>query len=249
MFIEQCVYIYIKFLQNACDHMLPQCSGPLFLTPRDVGRFGVQNLTTGWSARIMSNHKMKIQRAMHQLEMKFCRSGKSARQKRNHKSKINQQCISSIKNVSPRAKPTGSADNDPLATCVRRDSLGSKQWNRNHHARKATRMIRRCALALAAKCGYPPTPEKTRVGVVGAEINDMDWSILSQNGIRIDQSWQPCGTGVNTPNEIIHNVCKVITFQIRSIEVEQPPMNIKWNHSMNMHQIKQKQSSTGVWKN
>ena len=34
-------------------------------------------------------------------------------------------------------------------------------------------MIRRCALALA-KCGDPPTPEKTRVGVVGAEINDMD---------------------------------------------------------------------------
>ena len=71
-------------------------------------------------------------------------------------------------NVSPRANPTGSADNDPLATCVRRDSLGSKQRNLNHHARKATRMIRRCALALA-KCGDPPTPEKTRVGVVGAE--------------------------------------------------------------------------------
>ena len=43
-----CIYISIKFLQNACDHMLtPQCNGPLFLTPRDVGRFGVQNLTTG----------------------------------------------------------------------------------------------------------------------------------------------------------------------------------------------------------
>ena len=242
------IYISIKFLQNACDHMLtPQCNGPLFLTPRDVGRFGVQNLTTGWSARIMSNHKLKIQRAMHQLEMKLLKIWQIGQTKRNHQSKINQQCISSIKRF-PRAKPTGSADNDPLATCVRKDSLGSKQWNLNHHARKATRMIRRCALALA-NCGDPPTRKKKRVGVVGAEINDMDWSILSQNGIRIDQSWQPCGTGVNTPNEINHNVCKVITFQIRSIEVEQPPMNIRWNHSMNMHQIKQKQSSTGVWKN
>ena len=126
----------IKFLQNACDHMLtPQCSGPLFLTPRDVGRFGAQNLTTGWSARIMSNHKMKIQRAMHQLEMKFCRSGKSARQKRNHKSKINQQCISSIKNVSPRAKPTGSADNDPRRSERREDwtdRLPSKRFAYAH---------------------------------------------------------------------------------------------------------------------
>ena len=140
-----CIYIYIympqsKFLQNACDHMLtPQCSRPLFLTPRDVGRFRVLNLTTGWSARIMSNHKMKIQRAMHLISSKWnffeSRSGKSARQKRNHKSKINQQCISSIKNVSPRSKPTGSADTDPRRSERREDwidRLPSKRFAYTH---------------------------------------------------------------------------------------------------------------------
>ena len=108
-----CIYIYIyiyisiKFLQNACDHMLtPQCNGPLFLTPRDVGRFGVQNLTTGWSARIMSNHKLKIQRAMHQLEMKLLKIWQIGQTKRNHQSKINQQCISSIKRF-PKSKTNG----------------------------------------------------------------------------------------------------------------------------------------------
>ena len=73
------VYIYIympqsKFLQNACDHMLtPQCSRPLFLTPRDVGRFR-DTESDNWlisQDNVKSQNENPTSNASDQLEMKL----------------------------------------------------------------------------------------------------------------------------------------------------------------------------------
>ena len=187
-------------MQRTCEHM---CSTPMQRTslfwPRKTWVVWGAWSITGRSARITSIKSQNAKRAMNQLDWKC------------------EQWISSIANQQPQSKTNGICWNWPTLECYIKKIMGT--IGRTDHTAPAVTDITdmltaagfisrrsRAAAASIARRGFrasspihesmeigecggsAPTPEKTRVGVVGAE-NGEDWSILSQNGIRIDQSW------------------------------------------------------------